>query len=81
MNLEELFITNKEDSIKGKIPNLESIEPILHKLNTDNQLGYWKFCFRKTHLQIHYRYREYQNISGLKCMEMKAQQPKVFLIY
>ena len=39
MNLEELFITNKEDSIKGRYLTLESIEPILHKLNTDNQLS------------------------------------------
>jgi hypothetical protein len=39
MNLEELFITNKEDSITGRYLTLESIEPILNKLNTDNQLS------------------------------------------
>jgi hypothetical protein len=38
MDLEQLFIDNKEQSITGRYP-LESIEPILQRLNTDNQLS------------------------------------------
>ncbi|MBU0942365.1 MAG: DUF2817 domain-containing protein [Bacteroidetes bacterium] len=39
MNLEELFYDNKEKSIKGRYLNLDLIEPILQRLNTDNQLS------------------------------------------
>ena len=39
MNLEELFYDNKEKSIKGRYLNLDSIEPLLKRLNTDNQLS------------------------------------------
>jgi hypothetical protein len=39
MNLEELFHDNKEKSIKGRYLNLDSIEPLLKRLNTDNQLS------------------------------------------
>lgn len=38
MNLEELFKEYKEESIQGRYITLDSIEPLLHKLNTDNQL-------------------------------------------
>ena len=38
MNLEELFSQYKEKSIHGRYITLESIEPLLQKLNTDNQL-------------------------------------------
>ena len=38
MNLEELFNENKEKSITGRYLNLDAIEPLLQKLNTDNQL-------------------------------------------
>jgi hypothetical protein len=38
MDLEQLFIDNKEQSITGRYLPLQAIEPILHKLNTDNQL-------------------------------------------
>ena len=38
MNLEELFKEFKEESIQGRYITLDSIEPLLHKLNTDNQL-------------------------------------------
>ena len=38
MNLEELFSQNKEESIKGRYITLESIEPLLKKLNTNNQV-------------------------------------------
>ncbi len=38
MNLEQLFKQFKEPSIKGRYITLESIEPLLLKLNTDNQL-------------------------------------------
>jgi hypothetical protein len=38
MNLEELFREFKEVSIQGRYITLDSIEPLLHKLNTDNQL-------------------------------------------
>jgi hypothetical protein len=34
-----LFIDNKEQSITGRYLPLESIEPILQRLNTDNQLS------------------------------------------
>lgn len=39
MNLEQLFTDNKERSIEGRYLTLESIEPLLNKLNTDNQLS------------------------------------------
>jgi len=39
MNWEELFIKNKEESIEGRYLTLESIEPILKRLNTANQLS------------------------------------------
>jgi Zinc carboxypeptidase len=38
MNLEQLFKQFKEESIGGRYLTLESIEPLLLKLNTDNQL-------------------------------------------
>ena len=39
MNLEELFSQYKEKTIKGRYLNLETLEPLLQKLNTDNQLS------------------------------------------
>jgi hypothetical protein len=39
MNLEKLFYDNKEKSIEGRYLNLDAIEPILQRLNTDNQLS------------------------------------------
>lgn len=39
MNLEQLFIDNKEKTIEGRYLTLESIEPILNRINTDNQLS------------------------------------------
>ena len=38
MNLEELFGQFKEQSIQGRYITLKDIEPILQKLNTDNQV-------------------------------------------
>lgn len=38
MNLEALFVHNKEQSIQGRYITLEHIEPILQRLNTENQL-------------------------------------------
>ena len=38
MNLEELFTEFKEESIQGRYITLDSIEPLLQKLNTNNQL-------------------------------------------
>jgi len=38
MNLEALFVQNKEQTIQGRYITLEHIEPILNRLNTDNQL-------------------------------------------
>ena len=38
MNLEELFKEFKEESVQGRFITLDSIEPLLQKLNTDNQL-------------------------------------------
>jgi hypothetical protein len=38
MNLEVLFVQNKEQSIQGRYITLEHIEPILQRLNTANQL-------------------------------------------
>ena len=38
MNLEELFSQNKEESIKGRYITLDSIEPILQRLNTNNEV-------------------------------------------
>lgn len=38
MNLEQLFNQYKEESIYGRYVTLDSIEPLLKKLNTDNQL-------------------------------------------
>lgn len=38
MNLEALFVQNKEQSIQGRYITLEHIEPILYRLNTENQL-------------------------------------------
>jgi hypothetical protein len=39
MDLEQLFVDNKEKSISGRYLTLEAIEPILNKLNTNNQLS------------------------------------------
>ena len=39
MDLEQLFIENKEISIEGRYLTLESIEPLLNKLNSNNQLS------------------------------------------
>lgn len=39
MDLEQLFTENKEKSIYGRYLTLESIEPLLEKINTDNQLS------------------------------------------
>ncbi|WP_367753179.1 M14 metallopeptidase family protein [Flavobacterium sp. WC2430] len=39
MNLEQLFVENKEVSIEGRYLTLESIEPLLKKLNSNNQLS------------------------------------------
>lgn len=39
MNLEQLFSQYKEESIRGRYITLDSIEPLLHKLNTNNQLS------------------------------------------
>lgn len=38
MNLEQLFSQYKEESIHGRYLTLDSIEPLLQKLNTNNQL-------------------------------------------
>ena len=38
MNLEVLFNQNKEESINGRYITLESIEPLLQKINTNNEL-------------------------------------------
>ncbi|MFV8328110.1 M14 metallopeptidase family protein [Flavobacterium sp. ZS1P14] len=38
MNLEQLFNQYKEESIRGRYVTLDSIEPLLQKLNTNNQL-------------------------------------------
>ena len=38
MNLEELFNQYKEKSIEGRYITLESIEPLLKKINTNNQV-------------------------------------------
>nr|WP_315178838.1 M14 family metallopeptidase [uncultured Flavobacterium sp.] len=39
MNLEQLFNQYKEESIRGRYITLDSIEPLLQKLNTNNQLS------------------------------------------
>ncbi len=39
MNLEQLFSQYKEESIRGRYITLDSIEPLLQKLNTNNQLS------------------------------------------
>ncbi|TDE05635.1 M14 family metallopeptidase [Flavobacterium hiemivividum] len=39
MDLEQIFNDNKEQSIEGRYLTLESIEPLLNKLNTNNQLS------------------------------------------
>ncbi|WP_276379977.1 M14 metallopeptidase family protein [Flavobacterium sp. H4147] len=39
MNLEELFSQNKEQSIEGRYLTLDHIQPLLDKLNTDNQVS------------------------------------------
>jgi hypothetical protein len=38
MNLEQLFAENKEETISGRYLTLENIEPLLQKMNTNNQL-------------------------------------------
>jgi hypothetical protein len=38
MNLEELFKQNKEETIQGRYLTLEHIQPLLDKLNTNNQV-------------------------------------------
>lgn len=39
MNLEQLFLDSKEKTIEGRYLTLESVESILKKINTDNQLS------------------------------------------
>ncbi len=39
MDLEQLFIDNKEKTVSGRYLTLESIEPLLEKMNTNNQLS------------------------------------------
>jgi hypothetical protein len=39
MDLEQLFVDNKEKSLYGRYLTLESIEPLLEKMNTNNQLS------------------------------------------
>ena len=39
MNLEQLFIENKEESISGRYLTLDHIKPLLKKLNTNNELS------------------------------------------
>ncbi|MEO8253601.1 MAG: M14 metallopeptidase family protein [Flavobacterium sp.] len=39
MNLEALFVENKEKTIEGRYLTLASIEPILKRINTNNQLS------------------------------------------
>ncbi len=39
MNLEQLFIKNKEQSISGRYLTLDQLEPLLRKLNTNNELS------------------------------------------
>ena len=39
MNLERLFDENKEKALQGRYLTLDSIEPLLHKLNSNNQLS------------------------------------------
>ena len=38
MNLEQLFNQYKEETIQGRYITLDSIEPLLQKLNTNDQL-------------------------------------------
>jgi hypothetical protein len=38
MNLEQLFNQNKEQSLQGRYVTLDDIEPLLKKINTNNQL-------------------------------------------
>jgi hypothetical protein len=52
MDLEQLFIDNKEQSITGRYLPLESIEPILQRLNTDNQLSVLVNQYCKTNLSL-----------------------------
>jgi hypothetical protein len=52
MDLEQLFIDNKEQSITGRYLPLESIEPILQRLNTDNQLSVVGKSVLKTNLSL-----------------------------
>ena len=39
MNFEELFISSKEQSISGRYLTLDLLEPVLQRLNTNNQLS------------------------------------------
>ena len=39
MDFEQLFVENKEGTIEGRYLTLESIEPLLKKLNSNNQLS------------------------------------------
>ncbi|MGA9638182.1 M14 family metallopeptidase [Flavobacterium sp.] len=39
MNLEQLFIENKEQSISGRYLTLDAVVPLLKKLNTNNELS------------------------------------------
>jgi len=38
MDLEQLFNQNKEQSLQGRYITLDDIEPLLKKINTNNQL-------------------------------------------
>jgi hypothetical protein len=52
MDLEQLFIDNKEQTITGRYLPLESIEPILQRLNTDNQLSVGKSVLQNQSIAI-----------------------------
>lgn len=39
MNLEQLFLENKEQTLSGRYLTLDAIEPILNRLNTGNELS------------------------------------------
>jgi hypothetical protein len=48
MDLEQLFVDNK--NLYGRYLTLESIEPLLEKMNTNNQLSVGNQLLEKTNL-------------------------------
>jgi hypothetical protein len=64
------------------ISNLESIEPLLEKMNTNNQLSViGKSVLENQFINIKLRRENKKYCFGPRCMEMKVPLQKAYLIF